>query len=214
MILKHHTRIGILGALLLAAGLVVPVPAQVGKGLIDPNVAGEKELLALPHMSPAIVKGLTEKRPFMSVLDLNTFLLGQKLTPDQATEFYRKAFVQINLNTGAREEIVLIPGAAARMAREFAEYRPWKAWAQFDKEIGKYVGQAETDRLKQYVFIPVNLNSATDEDILSIPGAGPRMVREFKEYRPWKSKEQFDKEIGKYVGAQETARLWRYVVIQ
>ena len=46
-----------------------------------------------------------------------------------------------------------------------------------------------------------------------IPGAGPRMVREFKEYRPWKTKEQFEKEIGKYVGPKEVARLWRYVVI-
>ena len=54
---------------------------------------------------------------------------------------------------------MLIPGAGNRMAREFAEYRPWKTWAQFDKEIGKYVGQPETDRLKQYVFIPVNLNT-------------------------------------------------------
>lgn len=52
------------------------------------------------------------------------------------------------------------------------------------------------------------------EDILSIPGAGQRMVREFKEYRPWKTKAQFEKEIGKYVGAAETQRLWRYVVIQ
>jgi hypothetical protein len=69
------------------------------------------------------------------------------------------------------------------MAREFMEYRPWKAWTQFDKEIGKYVGQQETDRLKQYVFIPVNLNTATDDDILSIPDAGTPMVREFKEYR-------------------------------
>jgi DNA uptake protein ComE-like DNA-binding protein len=58
------------------------------------------------------------------------------------------------------------------------------------------------------------LNTATDEDIMSIPGAGRRMTREFKEYRPWKTKEQFDREIGKYVGAKETARLWRYVVIQ
>ena len=97
---------------------------------------------------------------------------------------------------------MLIPGAGKRMVREFAEYRPWKTWAQFDKEISKYVGQPETDRLKQYVFIPVNLNTATDEDILSIPGAGSRMVREFKEYRPWKTKEQFEKEIGKYVGAE------------
>ena len=100
------------------------------------------------------------------------------------------------------------------MTIEFAEYRPWKSFAQFDREISKYVGQEATDKLKQYVFIPVNLNTATDEDILSIPGAGQRMVREFKEYRPWKSKEQFEKEIGKYVDAKEVARLWRFVAIQ
>jgi DNA uptake protein ComE-like DNA-binding protein len=204
----------VLGAFAIAACVATSARAQVGKGLLDPNVAGEKDLAALPHMTPAIVKALIDKRPFTSVTELNTFLLGQKLTPQQAEELYRKAFVHVNLNTGTREEILLIPGAGARMAREFMEYRPWKSWAQFDKEIGKYVGQQETDRLKQYVFIPINLNTATDEDILSIPGAGTRMVREFKEYRPWKAKAQFDKEIGKYVGAKETDRLWRYVVIQ
>ena len=212
MICKHRLAL-VMGALALVASVAVP-QAQVGKGLVDPNVAAEKELAALPHMTPAIVKAMIEKRPFMSVVDLNAFLLAQKLTAQQAEDFYRKAFVHVNLNTGTREEIVLIPGAGTRMAREFMEYRPWKTWTQFDKEIGKYVGQQETDRLKQYVFIPVNLNTATDDDILSIPGAGTRMVREFKEYRPWKAKAQFDKEIGKYVGAKETERLWRYVVIQ
>jgi DNA uptake protein ComE-like DNA-binding protein len=191
------------------------VHGQVGKGTIaDLNTAAEKDLLTLPHMTAAIVKGLLEKRPFASIVELNTYLTSHALTAPQLTELYGKAFVHVNLNTGTREEILLIPGAGNRMVREFAEYRPWKTWAQFDKEISKYVGQPETDRLKQYVFIPVNLNTASDEDILSIPGAGARMVREFKEYRPWKTKEQFDKEIGKYVGAKETARLWRYVVIQ
>ena len=141
-------------------------------------------------------------------------MTSQSLTPAQLAEFYGKAFIHVNLNTGTAEEIMLIPGAGKRMAHEFEEYRPWKTWAQFDKEISKYVGQAETDRLKQYLFIPVNLNTATDADILSIPGAGSRMVREFKEYRPWKTKAQFEKEIGKYVGAKEVARLWRYVVIE
>jgi DNA uptake protein ComE-like DNA-binding protein len=64
--------------------------------------------------------------------------------------------VQINVNTGARDELLLIPGVGTCMATELAEYRPWKTWAQFDKEIGKYVGQPETDRLKLYVFIPPN----------------------------------------------------------
>ena len=203
-----------LGLLLTVILPIASLHGQVGKGLTDANLASEKELLSLPGMTPGIVKGILDKRPFMSITELNAFLASQNLTPQQAEDFYRKAFVHVNLNTGTRDEIMLIPGAGARMAREFAEYRPWKSWAQFDKEIGKYVGQQETDRLKQYVFIPVNLNTATDEDFLSIPGAGPRMVREFKEYRPWKSQAQFDKEIGKYVGAKETSRLWRFVVIQ
>ncbi len=199
--------------IVLAVSSVPAVRGQVGSGLLDANTAAEADLLKLPHVTPAIAKALIEKRPFASVVELNTFLLAQQLTPAQITELYGKTFVHVNLNTGTREEILLIPGAGARMAREFAEYRPWKTWPQFDKEIGKYVGQQETDRLKQYVFIPVPLNSATDEMILSIPGAGRRMVREFKEYRPWKTQEQFDREIGKYVGPKETARLWRYVVI-
>ena len=189
--------------------------AQVGKslGVVDANTVAEKDLLTFPNMTPAIVKGLIEKRPFASITELQAYLLSQNLTAAQAMEFYTKAFVHINLNTATNEEILLVPGAGRRMTIEFPEYRPWKTWAQFDKEISKYVGQEATDKLKQYVFIPVKLNTATDEDILSIPGAGTRMVREFKEYRPWKTKEQFDREIGKYVGAKETARLWRYVVI-
>ena len=201
--------------LIVTFALTTGINGQVGKslGVVDANTVAEKDLLTFPHMTPAIVKGLIEKRPFASITELQAYLLSQNLTAAQAMEFYTKAFVHINLNTATSEEILLVPGAGRRMTIEFPEYRPWKTWAQFDKEISKYVGQEATDKLKQYVFIPVKLNTATDEDILSIPGAGARMVREFKEYRPWKTKEQFDREISKYVGAKDTARLWRYVVI-
>jgi DNA uptake protein ComE-like DNA-binding protein len=202
-------------ALVLSAG----VNGQVGKslGVVDANLAPEADLLKMPHMTPAIVKGLIAARTanfFGSIVELNKHLLGAGLTQPQAMEFYSHAFIHVNLNTGTREEILLIPNAGNRMVREFAEYRPWKTFAQFDKEISKYVGQEATDKLKQFVFIPVDLNTATDDDILSIPGAGRRMVREFKEYRPWKTKQQFDKEISKYVGQKETDRLWRFVIIQ
>jgi len=141
-------------ALLFLALLALPASAQIGKGLLDANMATENELQQLPRMTPAIVKAMIERRPFATVIDLNKFLLEQKLTPEQAREFYRQAFVKINLNTGTRDEFLLIPGVGSRMAGELMEYRPWKTWAQFDKEIGKYVGQQETDRLKQFVFIP------------------------------------------------------------
>ena len=155
-----HRVAGLLIATLALAVVVLaqgsPVGAQAAKGLIDPNTAAESDLQALPAMTPAIVKGMMERRPFKTAVELNRFLLDQKVTPEQAREFYRKAFVPINLNTGTRDEFLLIPGVGSRMSAEFMEYRPWKSWTQFDKEIGKYVGQTETDRFKQYVFIPPN----------------------------------------------------------
>ncbi len=158
--MMHRVAGGFFGMLALALALLAvqasPARAQAAKGLIDPNTAAESDLQSLPAMTPAIVKGMIERRPFKSVVELNKFLLDQKVTPEQAREFYRKAFVPINLNTGTRDEFLLIPGVGSRMSAEFMEYRPWKNWTQFDKEIGKYVGQAETDRFKQYVFIPPN----------------------------------------------------------
>ena len=63
-------------------------------------------------------------------------------------------------------------------------------------------------------IVPVNINTATDAELLRIPGVGPRMLREFKEYRPYTSIEQFRREIGKYVDKAEVARLEQYIVIK
>jgi Uncharacterized Fe-S oxidoreductase len=199
----------------LAALITMPDTghSQAGQSqLVNPDLASEKEILALPHMTAALAKSIMEQRPFLSMADLNT-LLSKTLSKDQLAELYGKMFVQINLNTAAPNEILLIPGVGNRMSREFQEYRPYKTIAQFRKEIGKYVDQKEVARLEQYVFVPIPLNSASDDDILTIPGLGKRMLREFKEYRPYKNIEQFRKEIGKYVDKKEVARLEKYVTL-
>jgi DNA uptake protein ComE-like DNA-binding protein len=201
-------------ALVLALALSNIGQAQVGRseGLVNPDLANEKELLSLPHMNATLVRDIMERRPFLKMSDLNSFL-APSLSKERLTELYGKMFVQINLNTATQEEILLIPGVGKRMLHEFEEYRPYKTLAQFRKEIGKYVDQKELARLEQYVFVPIHLNTASDEDILSIPGMGKRMLREFKEYRPYKNIEQFRKEIGKYVDKKEVARLERYVTL-
>jgi DNA uptake protein ComE-like DNA-binding protein len=198
----------------LVLGLAGSMEAQVGRsvGLLNPDLASEKELLALPHMNAAIVKGILERRPFLTMNDFNSFL-AQSLKKEQLDAVYDRIFVQINLNTATDNEILMIPGMGKRMLHEFKEYRPYKTLAQFRKEIGKYVNDKELARLEQYVFVPVNLNTGSDEDILSIPGTGKRMLREFKEYRPYTNMEQFRKEIGKYVDKKEVARLERYVTL-
>jgi DNA uptake protein ComE-like DNA-binding protein len=184
---------------------------QVGQSkLVNPDLATEKELLALPHLNAALAKSIIEHRPFLNIADLNT-VLAKSLSKEQIGEVYAKMFVQINLNTASDEEINLIPGMGRRMLREFKEYRPYKIIGQFRKEIGKYVDDKEVARLEQYVFVPVNLNSTSDEDFLSIPGLSKRMLSDLKAGRPYANIEQFRKEMGKSVDKKEVARLERYI---
>jgi DNA uptake protein ComE-like DNA-binding protein len=201
-------------ALLLLAGIPTAVHGQAGRrsDVLDANTASEKQLLAVTGITPALAQGILERRPFLTMSDLDT-LLGQSLNREQRVEVYRRLFVQINLNTASDAEILLIPGIGNRMLEEFGEYRPYRALAQFRREIGKYVDDKELARLEQYVFVPINLNTASDADILSIPGMGQRMLGEFKEYRPYKVIQQFRREIGKYVDDKEVARLERYVTL-
>ena len=201
-------------ALALAVACVTTASAQVGNnmGVLNPNLASVDEMAALPHMNAEIANAIVKHRPHLTMLPLNE-MLSQHLSGDQRAELYEKLFVPINLNTASEEEILLVPGVGNRMAHEFEEYRPYRAIAQFRREIGKYVDDEEVTAYEQFVFVPIDLNSASDEAILSIPGVGNRLLREFKEYRPYRSIEQFRREIGKYVDDDEMARLERYVYI-
>ena len=210
------TRIVAAFALTVAvAGYAESAHAQVGKPvtIVDANTITEADLAKLPGMTPALAKNLVAKRPFLSITTLDQFLTGAGLSREQITALYGRIFINVNLNSASRDEILLIPGVGNRMLREFLEYRPYAALAVFHREIDKYVDDAELARLEQYVFVPLNLNTASDQDLLTIPGLGTRMLREFKEYRPYDGIERFRREIGKYVSKEEVARLERYVTL-
>ena len=209
------TRVLAALALVALAAHTHPAYAQAAKpaAIVDANTIAEADLAKLPAMTPAIAKSLVAKRPFLSITSLDQFLTGAGLTREQITTLYGRIFIHLNLNTASRDEILLIPGVGNRMLREFQEYKPYAALAVFHREIDKYVDDAELARLEQYVFVPLDLNSASDADLMTIPGLGNRMLREFKEYRPYDGIERFRREIGKYVSKEEVARLERYVTI-
>lgn len=63
------------------------------------------------------------------------------------------------------------------------------------------------------VFVPINLNTFTDEEVALVPGIDGRMAHEFDEYRPYEDMAEFDREIGKYVDEEEVARFRQYVTL-
>lgn len=212
--MKSRTQIGA-GALVAVLMAAAPARAQVGEnlGLLNPNLATEQQLAEVPDLDQDAVAAILAARPFLRMADLHA-IVAEHVDAAEHEALYRAVFVPIDLNDVTNEEILLIPGVGNRMLHEFEEYRPYAALAQFQREIGKYVDDEELARLAQYVYVRIDLNTASEEAVLSIPGVGARMQHEFEEYRPYASMAQFRREIGKYVDEDEVERLARYVEIR
>ena len=177
--------------------------------VLNANLASQEELSAIGIPAETVTQ-LIQKRPFLSMGAFDTFL-GEGV---DKTELYKKIFVPFNLNTTPEDDFKIIPGVGNRMAHEFEEYRPYTSIAQFRREIGKYVDEEEVARYENYVFVPIELNTASEETMKALPGVGNRMAHEFEEYRPYTNMAQFRKEIGKYVDDKELARLERLVYLK
>ncbi len=59
----------------------------------------------------------------------------------------------------------------------------------------------------------VNVNTASEEVLLTIPGVGERMAYEFDEYRPYTTILQFRREIGKYVDEEQVTAYEEYIFV-
>lgn len=74
--------------------------------------------------------------------------------------------------------------------------------------------EATTEPAAAVAMTKLNLNTVTGDELLNtIPGFGDRMVREFQEYRPYISIQQFRREIGKYVDDAQVADYEQYVYV-
>jgi DNA uptake protein ComE-like DNA-binding protein len=220
--MKYPNRIA-RAAAAVAALLVArsaPALAQLGAqaGLVEPNVAADSVMSAVPHINAGVVEALKAARPILSAVSLDSILASKSLTKAQRTEAFGKLFVHVDVNRGTDAEFMLIPGMDAKKLNAVKAGRPWKDFATFRAELTKASNAADAARLEQYLFIPIELNTFTNEimDTFASIGVGTsRWKREFAEYRPWTSYEQFDREIGKYVRSRptEVQRLKRYVII-
>jgi DNA uptake protein ComE-like DNA-binding protein len=119
----------------------------------------------------------------------------------------------LDANSANESDLIALPNMTPSLAKLILERRPFKSVRELDALLQSLTRQQRTE-LYGRLFVPVSLNMGTDAEILTIPGVGQRMLREFKEYRPYKSMDQFRREIGKYVSRQEVARLERYVSLQ
>lgn len=116
-------------------------------------------------------------------------------------------------NSASATDLATVPGVTAGIATAIVAARPYADNLALDKVLAKSLSEQQRDSVYTRLWIPLDLNKASGDEIVLIPGVGARMRREFLEYRPYTSIEQFRREIGKYVDKTEVARLESYVKI-
>ena len=119
----------------------------------------------------------------------------------------------LDASAATAEQLAGVEGVSEELAAAIVAGQPYADVTAFNAMLLETLSAEEAAAVLENVFVPVNLNEATEEQIRLIPGMTDKMVHEFEEYRPYEDMAEFDREIGKYVDEAEVARFRNYVTL-
>jgi len=117
-------------------------------------------------------------------------------------------------NDATREALLALAGLDEGAADALIAGRPYGDMLAVDAALAAALDETQRETLYASLWKRIDLNEASEEEILLIPGVGGRMAHEFDEYRPYDAIERFRREMAKYVDDEEVARLEQYVEIR
>jgi DNA uptake protein ComE-like DNA-binding protein len=120
----------------------------------------------------------------------------------------------LNPNTVSQEQLLALPGMSAELASALMAGRPFENMLGVDEVLATALDEAAREEIYGTLFLPLDVNTASEVELKLIPGVGDRMAYEFDEYRPYDGIERFRREIGKYVDEDVLARFEKYIVIR
>lgn len=136
----------------------------------------------------------------------------EEMTAETEAEVTEMAGV-MDANTATAEQLAGVEGISTELADAIVAGQPYADVTTFHAALMETVSEEEAGAILERVFVPINLNDASEEAIALIPGMTDRMINEFEEYRPYADMAEFEREIGKYVDAEEVARFRNYVTL-
>jgi competence protein ComEA len=166
---------------LVTTVLVMNVPATFGqakKALVDLNSASEKELEALPGVGPATSKKIIANRPYKSVDELSKAGLSTKAIGTL------KPLVTVGSATPPKESVTKAP----------APTKPAKAASVTTAPSSVKKSPAPSTKLAPGQR--VNINTASKEQLDSLPGIGPVKAQAIIDGRPYEKIEDIMKVKG------------------
>jgi DNA uptake protein ComE-like DNA-binding protein len=185
------------------------------------NAATSEQFMAIPGAGERMTREFEEYRPYTSIGQFRAEI-GKYVSPEEVAAFEAYLFVPVDPNQADADTVQQVPGVTPEVATALLAARPYDAASAFLAALGQHapaelVAAAATflapDAEPIATWVKYNLNTASSAQLQGIPGAGERMTREFEEYRPYTSIDQFRAEIGKYVSPADVAAYERYLFV-
>ena len=121
------------------------------------------------------------------------------------------SFLDPNLATAAA--LTALPGMSDAVTLAVIAGRPYSSMLALDRVLARHLTEQWRDSVYTRVWIPLDLNTASSDEIMLIPGVDARERLDLEEYRPYDGIDEFRRDIGEQLGPEEAARIERYVTL-
>jgi len=107
----------------------------------------------------------------------------------------------LNPNIASESELAGLPGMTSELVNAVVSARPFATNLELDAALGDALTDGQKAALRSELFLPINLNSSSREELQLMPGMTNRWMREFNEYYPYENLDEFRREMSKYTDA-------------
>jgi DNA uptake protein ComE-like DNA-binding protein len=210
----------------IAQEAATPPAAEVPEGAAawlkyNLNSASTEQLQGIPGAGERMTREFEEYRPYTNIGQFRGEI-GKYVSSEEVAAFEDYLFVPVDPNQADADTIQQLPGMTPDLVQTLIAGRPYDSTDAFLAALGQSVAPDLVNAARTFLapdagatatWLKYNLNTASEAQLMSIPGAGERMTREFAEYRPYTTIEQFRGEIGKYVSPEEVAAFEKYLFV-
>lgn len=118
-------------------------------------------------------------------------------------------FLDPNFATAAA--LAALPGMSDSVTLALIAGRPYTSMTALDKVLARHLTEQQRDSVYARLWLPLDLNTASSDEILLIPGVDGRERQVLEEYRPYMGIEKYRRDIGQKLGPEDAARIERFV---
>ena len=204
-----------------AATPAAPPAGEAAWPMYNLNTVTTEQILSIPSAGEQMTHEFAEYRPYATIGQFRAEI-GKYVDEDVVAGYERYVFVPVDPADPDADTLRQLPGVDADEAARLADGGPYADDAAFLAALAGLVSAEQAALAPAFLasvaaavatWVKYDLNAVSDEQILSIPGAGEQMTHEFAEYRPYTTIGQFRQEIGKYVDEDVVAGYERYVFV-